>query len=128
MDAMSVNGIRVGRSTLVGLVAAGTIATLWLAPSTLGAQGGIGVNPGILSGVAFRQLSVFSRGGRVTAVAGVVSDEKTYYMGSAGGVFKTTDAGQTWTPVTDGQINVGSIGAIAVAESNPDIVYVGTGT
>jgi len=71
---------------------------------------------------------VFSRGGRVTAVAGVVSDEKTYYMGSAGGVFKTTDAGQTWTPVTDGQINVGSIGALAVAESNADIVYVGTGT
>src|SRR6185295_2871082 len=83
---------------------------------------------GLFAGVYYRPLTIFSRGGRVTAVAGVPSDQKVYYMGSAGGVFKTTDAGVTWVPVTDGQINVGSIGAIAVADSNPDVVYVGTGT
>jgi photosystem II stability/assembly factor-like uncharacterized protein len=87
-----------------------------------------GTSPSRMSGLFYRPLTAFSRGGRVTAVAGVTSDTQVYYMGSAGGVFKTTDAGVTWMPVTDGQINVGSIGAIAVAESDPNIVYVGTGT
>lgn len=58
----------------------------------------------------------------------MLSNTQTYYMGCAGGVWKTTDAGVTWLPVTDGQINVGSIGAVAVAYSDPDVVYVGTGT
>ena len=119
---------RVGRRTVIGLVAVGVLATAWTVPTHLGAQAPSGVNPGLFAGISYRALSVFSRGGRVTAVAGVTSDEKVYYMGTAGGVFKTTDAGQTWTPVTDGQINVGSIGALAVAESDPNIVYVGTGT
>jgi photosystem II stability/assembly factor-like uncharacterized protein len=118
---------RSGR-VVIGLVAAGLVAALWVAPARVGAQGGTGVNPGLLAGIFFRPLTVFSRGGRVTAVSGVIADQKTYYLGSAGGVFKTTDAGVTWIPVTDGQINVGSIGAIAVAPSNADIVYVGTGT
>ncbi|MGA2260776.1 MAG: glycosyl hydrolase [Acidobacteriota bacterium] len=87
-----------------------------------------GDNAGLVSGLYFRPLTVFSRGGRATAVAGVPSNTQTYYMGCAGGVWKTTDAGVTWLPVTDGQINVGSIGAVAVAYSNPDVVYVGTGT
>jgi photosystem II stability/assembly factor-like uncharacterized protein len=82
----------------------------------------------LVSGLYYRALTVFSRGGRATAVAGVPSNTQVYYMGCAGGVWKTTDAGATWIPVTDGQIHVGSIGAIAVAESSPDIVYVGTGT
>jgi photosystem II stability/assembly factor-like uncharacterized protein len=94
----------------------------------IAAQGSPGVNPGYFAGIYYRPLTAFSRGGRVTAVAGVPSDQQTYYMGSAGGVFKTTDAGATWVPVTDGQINVGSIGALAVAESDPNIVWVGTGT
>jgi photosystem II stability/assembly factor-like uncharacterized protein len=92
------------------------------------AAGPGGVNPGLFSGLYYRPLTIFSRGGRVTAVAGVPANPQMYYMGSAGGVWKTTDAGLTWTPVTDGQINVGSIGAIAVADANPEIVYVGTGT
>jgi photosystem II stability/assembly factor-like uncharacterized protein len=94
----------------------------------LGAQAPAGVNPGVFGGIYYRPLTVFSRGGRVTAVSGVVANTQVYYMGTAGGVFKTTDAGLTWLPMTDGQINVGSIGAIAVSESNPDTVYVGTGT
>jgi len=69
------------------------------------------------------------RGGRVTAVAGVRTQPGTFYMGATGGgVWKTVDYGITWDPVTDGQIETGSIGAIDVSDSNPDIVYVGTGS
>lgn len=109
------------------LVMAGALLGPGLA-ARVGAQAGAPVNSAILKGLYFRPLTVFSRGGRVTAVAGVASNQQVYYMGSAGGVWKTTDAGTTWIPVTDGQINAGSIGALAVADSNPDIVYVGTGT
>ena len=87
------------------------------------------VNPELFKGVYYKPLTVFSRGGRVTAVAGVASNPQLYYMGAAGGgVWKTEDAGTTWVPLTDGQITAGSIGAIAVAESNPNILYVGTGS
>ena len=118
----------VNSRTIVAAVAATALLALCTMPVRVGAQSGPGVNPGLFAGMYYRPLTIFSRGGRVTAVAGVPSDQKTYYMGSAGGVFKTTDAGVTWVAVTDGQINVGSIGAIAVSESNPDVVYVGTGT
>ncbi|MEM1068916.1 MAG: glycosyl hydrolase, partial [Planctomycetota bacterium] len=50
-----------------------------------------------------------------------------YHAHSSGGVWKTEDAGQYWMPITDGQINVGSVGAIAVSRSNPDVIYIGTG-
>ena len=67
------------------------------------------------------------RGGRSVAVAGSSSRPNEYYMGTTGGgVFKTTDGGQSWAPVSDKYFG-GTIGAIAVSESNPDIVYVGGG-
>ncbi len=67
------------------------------------------------------------RGGRVAAVCGIAGDRDTYWMGSTGGgVWKTTDAGKTWKNVSDGTFG-GSIGAVAVAPSDPRIVYVGTG-
>src|SRR5439155_421078 len=70
-----------------------------------------------------------NRGGRVIAVTGVSSQPTTFYMGVAsGGVWKTTDAGQNWGPISDGKIPVGSIGAIEVAGSDPNVVYVGTGS
>ncbi|HWK08622.1 MAG TPA: hypothetical protein VNR64_01130, partial [Vicinamibacterales bacterium] len=70
-----------------------------------------------------------TRGGRVTAVAGVRSQPCTFYMGaSGGGVWKTTDCGDRWLPVTDGQIETGSIGSIDVSETDPNVVYVGTGS
>src|SRR5262245_60409059 len=70
-----------------------------------------------------------SRGGRVTTVTGVPSQPKTFYMGVAsGGLFKTTDSGATWTPITDGKIPLGSTGSVAVADSNPAIIYLGTGS
>ncbi len=76
----------------------------------------------------YRHIGPF-RGGRVTAVTGIPDDIFTYYMGATGGgVWKTTDAGQSWKNVSDDHFNVGSIGAIAVSESDPNVVYVGTGS
>jgi photosystem II stability/assembly factor-like uncharacterized protein len=80
------------------------------------------------SGLHFRQVGPW-RGGRVTTVTGVPSQPFTFYMGTVGGgVWKTTDAGHNWINTTDGQISVGSMGAVAVADSNPDIIYAGTGS
>ncbi|HEV8453456.1 MAG TPA: hypothetical protein VGQ24_01115 [Gemmatimonadales bacterium] len=70
-----------------------------------------------------------SRGGRVTTVTGVPSQPRTFYMGVAsGGIFRSTDGGEGWVPLTDGKVPLGSSGSIAVAESNPDIIYFGTGS
>ena len=70
-----------------------------------------------------------TRGGRVTAIAGVRSQPCTFYMGATGGgVWTTETCGAEWTPVGDGQIATGSIGSIDVSESNPNIVWVGTGS
>jgi photosystem II stability/assembly factor-like uncharacterized protein len=70
-----------------------------------------------------------TRGGRVTAYSGVRQQPHTFYMGpTGGGMWKTDDAGITWTPIGDGQIATGSIGSIDVAPSNPNHVWVGTGS
>src|SRR5439155_13675931 len=69
-----------------------------------------------------------NRGGRSIAAAGSMSRPLEYYFGTTGGgLWKTTDAGTTWRPVTDGQVKSSSVGAIAVSESNPDVVYIGMG-
>ncbi len=69
-----------------------------------------------------------ARGGRSIAVAGSAARPYEYYMGATGGgLWKTTDAGISWKPVTDGLIHYSSVGAVAVSASNPDIVYIGTG-
>ena len=69
------------------------------------------------------------RGGRSTAISGVISKPYTFYMGTTGGgVWKTTDAGNNWKNISDGQITVGSIGAISVSESDENVIYVGTGS
>ncbi len=68
------------------------------------------------------------RGGRVTAVAGVATQPHVYYFGATGGgVWKTTDAGVNWEPISDGQFTTGSVGAIAVSQSDPNVIYVGMG-
>ncbi len=78
-------------------------------------------------GLQYRSLGP-ERGGRVTTVEGVIGDNLTYYMGATGGgVWKTTNGGTSWQNISDGWFNVGSIGAIAVAPSDPNVVYVGTG-
>src|SRR5919198_4354277 len=69
------------------------------------------------------------RGGRSTAAVGVRTQPNVFYMGATGGgVWKTDNYGITWLPVSDGQIVTGSIGAIDVSDSNPNVVYVGTGS
>jgi photosystem II stability/assembly factor-like uncharacterized protein len=68
------------------------------------------------------------RGGRSTASAGSDARPLEYYFGATGGgLWKTTDGGSTWEPVTDGQITSSSVGAVAVCEADPDVVYIGTG-
>jgi len=80
----------------------------------------------LFNGLKWRLIGPF-RGGRVVAVAGVPGDSTTFYFGGVnGGVWKTTDAGVVWTPIFDGQ-PVGSIGALAVAPSDPKTIYAGTG-
>src|ERR1700736_3312732 len=67
------------------------------------------------------------RGGRVLAVTGIPGDDRTFYFGAVGGgIWKTTNAGTIWTPVFDDQ-HIASIGALAVAPSNPNVIYAGTG-
>jgi len=86
------------------------------------------VDPALYKDLKWRNVGP-TRGGRVTAITGVRGQACTFYMGATGGgVWKTEDCGHLWTPVTDGQIETGSIGSIAVSESDPDVVYVGTGS
>lgn len=75
----------------------------------------------------WRNIGPF-RGGRSVSAHGVPGDPLTYYMGTTGGgVWKTTDAGQHWHNISDGYFKTGSVGAVAVSSSNPNIVYVGMG-
>ena len=84
------------------------------------------VPPELINGLKWRLIGPF-RGGRAVAVAGVPGDSTTFYFGGVnGGIWKTSDSGTVWTPIFDSQ-PVGSIGAIAVAPSDPKIIYAGTG-
>ena len=90
-------------------------------------MGGV-VDPALFKGMQYRLVGP-SRGGRVTTVTGVPSQPRTFYMGVAsGGLFRTTDAGANWVAIADGKIPVGSMGSIAVADSDPKVIYVGTGS
>jgi photosystem II stability/assembly factor-like uncharacterized protein len=119
------NTFRHPRAAVRLLAALGALAVTAAAFVTLGAQSPR-IDPTLYSGLKWRMIGPF-RGGRVNAVSGVPGQPSTFYFGSVGGgVWKTTNAGRTWTPVFDSQ-PVGSIGAIGVAPSSPNIVYVGTG-
>jgi photosystem II stability/assembly factor-like uncharacterized protein len=86
------------------------------------------VDPALFEGLSYRLVGP-SRGGRVTTVTGVPSQPRTFYMGVAsGGLFRTTDGGSSWMPLSDGKIPLGSMGSIAVADSDPRVIYVGTGS
>src|SRR5690348_8494454 len=101
------------------------LAILALSLSALQAQT---PNPVLWGNLKYRMIGP-ERGGRVTAVTGVPSQPFTFYMGSTGGgIWKTVDAGHNWTNLSDGQIPLGSMGAVEVSLSNPDIIYVGTGS
>ena len=114
----------------VGIVAALMIAAIAQAgqPQIAVAQARETIPPEFFEALQYRMVGP-SRGGRVTTVAGHRAQPSTFYMGATGGgVWKTTDWGQTWRPISDGYFATGSIGAIAVAPSNPDVVYVATGS
>ena len=85
------------------------------------------IDPALLQAMHYRNVGPY-RGGRVTAVEGVSQKPFTFYMGGSGGVWRTTNVGMDWTNVTDGFFEVGSIGAIDVADSDPNVIYVGTGS
>ncbi len=81
----------------------------------------------VFKNVKYRSIGPF-RGGRSNMASGVVGDPFTYYMGTTGGgLWKTEDAGAQWKNVSDGYFKTGSVGAVAVSESDPRIVYVGMG-
>ncbi|MGE3490301.1 MAG: glycosyl hydrolase [Vicinamibacterales bacterium] len=85
------------------------------------------IEPSLLNAYRWRSIGP-DRGGRSIAVSGVKGRPREAYFGAVGGgLWKTTDAGNNWAPVTDGQITSSSVGAVAVSESHPDIVYIGMG-
>ena len=85
------------------------------------------IDPVVLKAYQWRSIGP-ARGGRSIAVSGVKGRPKEAYFGAVGGgLWKTTDGGENWAPVTDGQIKSASVGAVAVSESNPDVVYIGMG-
>src|SRR5262245_22101828 len=90
--------------------------------------GNVTINPATYQDLRWRSIGPH-RGGRSTAAAGVRTQPNVFYVGATGGgVWKTENYGITWVPVTDGQIATGSIGAIDVSDSNPNVVYAGTGS
>ena len=106
--------------------------------SVLGALAGDGTRAQQAASAAAYAESMFAglrwrsvgpdRGGRSIAVAGSAARPLEYYFGATGGgLWKTTDGGTTWTPAADKDLRTSSVGAVAVAESNPDVVYVGMG-
>ena len=85
------------------------------------------INPDLLESIKWRSIGPF-RGGRVVAVAGDPSDPMTFYFGACGGgVWKTNDGGTYWENVSDGFLQTAAVGAIAVADSDPNVIYAGTG-
>ena len=112
------------RSNKVALLAGlAALIALFPRPARIVAQSG---DTKLFADLKWRPIGPF-RGGRTKAIPGVRGQPDVFYMGAVnGGVWKTTDSGRTWTPIFDDQ-PTGSIGAIAVAPSNANIVYVGSG-
>ncbi|HJQ55921.1 MAG TPA: hypothetical protein VJ890_03390, partial [Vineibacter sp.] len=120
---MPVSRVRVIAASIVLALSAGAIAM----PSAVAApQAGASAQASPFGALHWRLIGPF-RAGRTLAVTGVPGQPTHFYMGTVdGGVWETHDTGRTWQPLFDGQ-PVQSIGAIAVAPSNPNIIYVGTG-
>ena len=88
--------------------------------------GSMKIDPGLLRSLRWRNIGPH-RGGRVVAVAGDPSDSMVFYFGCAGGVWKTYDGGEYWENVSDGFFKTSAVGAIGVADSDPNVLYVGMG-
>ena len=92
------------------------------------ANGNTVIDPRAYQDLRWRSIGPH-RGGRSTAAVGVRTQPNVFYMGATGGgVWKTENFGATWIPITDGQLPTGSIGSIDVSDSNPNVIYVGTGS
>ncbi len=86
------------------------------------------VDPSFFDGLRYRMVGPF-RGGRVTAVTGIAEEPHTFFMGgTGGGIWKTEDAGHHWVPIADDDLTNGNIGALDVADSDPNVIYAGTGS
>jgi len=104
------------------------ICTLFINAEEISKDKNVTIDPDLYQGLKYRLVGP-TRGGRVTAVTGIPDQPLTFYMGSTGGgVWKTTDGGINWHNVSDGFFKVASIGSIEVALSDPNVVYVGTGS
>lgn len=113
---------RVSRWLIATVLAAGPL-TVSAAPPTRA-----DIPPSLLAALKWRNVGPF-RAGRVAAVSGAIGQPGVFYMGMVlGGVWKTTSAGATWYPIFDGIKDVSSIGSVEVAPSDPNVVYVGTGS
>lgn len=98
------------------------------APLVAQADAAAGYDQALYRALRYRLIGPF-RGGRVTAVTGVRGRRDLFFMGSTGGgIWKTSDGGERWINVSDGYFAAGSIGSVAVAESDPNVIYVGTGS
>ena len=101
--------------------------TIIAALTMVGSALALSMDESMLKGMRWRNIGPF-RGGRVSAVTGVIGQPGTFYIGlPQGGVWKTTSAGQTWYPVFDAIKETACVGSVAVASSDPNIIYAGTG-
>ena len=100
---------------------------LFHGPAVTAAEPATGTDTARLEGLEWRLVGPY-RGGRVTTATGVPGKPNLYYMGATGGgIWKTENAGATWKNISDADFKVGTIGAVAVAESDHNVIYAGTG-
>jgi photosystem II stability/assembly factor-like uncharacterized protein len=123
---------RRGKRTLTVVLLGGLVAllggsSLGLAEGRSSGPEAASVDPSLLQALEWRSIGPI-RGGRSIAAAGSPARPNEYYFGATGGgLWKTTDGGTTWNPVSDGHFTSSSVGAVAVCEANPEVVYAGMG-
>src|SRR3954470_3888543 len=115
------------RRVLIATIAAAVVTVSLTGPATAEPSQRSTVDPSLYSALKWRNIGP-QMGGRSLSAAGSTARPNEYFFGATGGgLWKTTDGGTAWAPVTDGQLTSSSVGAVAVCPSNPDVVYIGTG-